>query len=125
MENRAEAPNEEGLTMADGFSTEVVIKRKIQDGWHVYTCDQLPGLFVVSKDDRIAYHDVLRSIKALIKLDFGIDCVVGHKVGYAEFIEQFQLAQRARSAVEERTAELMSGGVEMIPFTVQSVHDRC
>ena len=49
--------------MMDGFSTEVIVKQTARDGWHLYTCDLLPGLFVASQDDRTAYNDVPQSIQ--------------------------------------------------------------
>jgi len=34
------------------------VTRKARDGWFVYTCDDLPGLYVASKNDRIAYNEL-------------------------------------------------------------------
>ncbi len=107
--------------MADGFSAEVVVRRKVQDGWQVYTCDQMPGLFVASEDDKAAYNDLPASIRALLFLDFGIDCVVSHKLGYAEFVQNMRFGERARAAVAEQTADLMDEAADMISFTLQHV----
>jgi len=103
--------------MADGLSTDLIVKRRVRDGWYVYTCDTLPGLLVAGKDDRVAYEDVPNSIRALIKLDHGIDCVVTHRVSYAEFLGKLTLKQKAASAVARRTEELMDG-TDFIPFNV-------
>lgn len=108
--------------MADGISAEVVVTRKVREGWYVYTCKELPGLFVASQDDEVAYNDVPKSIHLLLQLDYGIDCVVSHKVEYDEFLRQMSLADQAREAVNARTAELMGGGEQYIPFTLQSCH---
>ena len=109
--------------MADGFSAEVVVRRKVQDGWQVYTCDQIPGLFVASEDDKAAYNDLPASIRALLFLDFGIECVVSHKLSYVEFVQNMRLGARAQDAVAERTADLMDEAVDMIPFTLQHMAD--
>ena len=107
--------------MADGFSAEVVVRRKVQDGWQVYTCDQIPGLFVASEDDKAAYNDLPASIRALLILDFGIECVVSHKLSYAEFVQNMRLGDRAQATLAERTAELMGEAADMISFTLQHV----
>ena len=65
--------------MSDGISTEVIVTRRARDGWFVYTCDDLPGLFVASQDDRTAFDDLPASIQKLLKLDLGIECRVSHK----------------------------------------------
>lgn len=105
--------------MADGISAEVVVTRKVRDGWYVYTCDKLPGLFVVHKDDKVAYNDLPKSIRALLQLDHGIECIVSHKVDYAEFLRRMRLEERAREAVDACTTELMDGSAQTIAFTLQ------
>jgi hypothetical protein len=90
-----------------GISTDIIVTRRVRDDLYVYTCDTLPGLFVVSHDDKIAYEDVPRSIRLLLKLDYDRDCVVTHKVTYTEFVEKLRLSERAREAVSRRTALLV------------------
>jgi hypothetical protein len=77
-----------GESMSVPTTTDISVKRKVKDGWHVYTCDQLPGLYVAHVDDRVAYNDVPRSVESLLKLNFGMDCKVSHKVSYADFVRQ-------------------------------------
>jgi hypothetical protein len=81
--------------MANGVSTDVVVKRRVRDGWYVYTCDTLPGLLVAGNNDQAAYEDVTTSICVLLKLDYGVDCVVTNKVTYAEFVRNIMLMERA------------------------------
>ena len=66
------------------ISTEVVVNRRAKDGWYVYTSksDLVPGLYVASRDDHAAYMDVLESIKTLLRLEFGWEIDVAHKLGY-------------------------------------------
>ena len=109
--------------MSDGISTEVIVTRRARDGWFVYTCDDLPGLFVASQDDRTAFDDLPASIQKLLKLDLGIECRVPHKVTYREFIAKVNLKERAHSAVAERTAALMGGPPEKIIFGVYPTED--
>jgi hypothetical protein len=106
---------------AVGTATEVSVRRKVKDGWHVYTCDQLPGLYVAHPDDRIAYNDVPGSIAALLRLNYGMECVVAHKVPYHDFIRMSDL-DGARGVLEERTQELIDSQVDQyFQFTLQQV----
>lgn len=45
------------------------IKYKCRDGWHIFTADRLPGLFVMSRDLRLAMADLEPSIVLLRRLD--------------------------------------------------------
>jgi hypothetical protein len=109
--------------MANGVSTDFVVKRRVRDGWYVYTCDTLPGLLVAGNDDRIAYEDVTNSIRMLLKLDHGVDCVVTHKVSYAEFFRNLRLKERATDAVKRRTADLMDDSDHIFFNVAQAVFD--
>lgn len=105
------------------FATEITVKRKVQEGWHVYTCDMLPGLYVASKDGRAAYDDVPGAIQKLLELNFGIKCSVVHKLEYGQFLERMALSERARSAVQARTDDMMESALEpatYYSFIVQS-----
>jgi hypothetical protein len=35
-------------------ATEIQVVRRNRAGWHIYTCEALPGLYVASKDDKTA-----------------------------------------------------------------------
>jgi hypothetical protein len=104
--------------MSNGLSADLCVKRRMRDGWHVYTCDQLPGLLVAAKDDRIAYEDVPDAIRTLIRLDYGVECTVTHKVEYSEFLSHIRLGQQAREAVLRRTDELMDDDTNFLSFTI-------
>jgi hypothetical protein len=93
----------------------------VKDGWHVYTCDQLPGLYVAHPDDRVAYNDVPKAIAALLKLNFGLNCTVNHKVPYQAFIRASE-SGGARGVMEERTQELIDNhGDQYFQFILQQV----
>lgn len=102
-------------------STEISVRRKAKDGWYVYTCDQLPGLYVAHVDDRVAYDDLPRSISALVKLNFGLDCTVAHKVSYHEFVTSCE-SDGARKTVKERTKDLIDNHADQyFQFILQQV----
>ncbi|HXW30152.1 MAG TPA: hypothetical protein VEK55_12385 [Xanthobacteraceae bacterium] len=106
--------------MANQIGTEIQVRRRIRDGWHVYTCDVLPGLYVASKDDKTAYNDLPQAIATLIKLDLGQDVSVTHKVDYDTFMRQLFLADRAKKAVDEAVDDFLEdlGQTTLIPFVI-------
>ena len=109
--------------MANGLSTEVNVRRKVKDGWFVYTCDQLPGLYVAHMDDKVAYNDLPNAIATLLRLDLGVDFQVTHKLSYADFLRRVGLEESAVDAVFSRTEELIAED-EYFPFIVQPISDR-
>ena len=68
------------------FKTSIETTYKSVDGWHVFMSDELPGLYVASRDLDAAYRDVAPSIQALLKLDEGVDCTVSPEVSLAVFL---------------------------------------
>jgi hypothetical protein len=66
--------------------TSISTTYRAVDGWHVFVSDDLPGLYVASKDLYSAYHDVAGSIQALLKLDEGVDCSVAPEVPLQDFL---------------------------------------
>lgn len=112
--------------MLNRFLGEVTVRRTPRDGWFVYTCETLPGLYVAHRDDKVAYDDLPEAIRLLIKLNDHIDCVVSHAVPYAQFVQQFRLSEQgidegpAQDALQQRTDDLMSEYPNMIRFVLQS-----
>jgi hypothetical protein len=107
--------------MKTPIGTEISVRRRVRDGWYVYTCSQLPGLYVASKDDRLAYSDLPDAIQKLIKLDTNAEVKAAHKVDYDLFMRQIQLQERARSSVKEMLDELMDD--DSIPFLIEAQND--
>ena len=66
--------------------TAVCARYKNVDGWHVFQSDELPGLYVASRDAEKAFHDVPLSIQALVRLDEGIECTAVPEMSFQEFI---------------------------------------
>ena len=102
--------------MTDNFSTEVVVMRKAQDGWFVYTCADLPGLYVAHRNDQVAYNDLPEAIRLLVKLNEGIDCAVSHAVPYSEFVRRMHNSD----VLQKRTDDLMAAYPDMIRFILQA-----
>ena len=107
--------------MRHGVCTEVVVQYRERDGWHVFTCDALLGLYVASQDRRKAFSDLPEAIRKLLKLDHGIDCVVSHKLTYEEFVKRNWLTQRAQREIRQRTDQLVREGTNEIPFILEQL----
>lgn len=66
--------------------TTITVRYKFVDDWHVFQSDQVPGLYVASRDSKAAYEDVGPSIKLLMKLNEGVECDVAPELPFREFI---------------------------------------
>ena len=66
--------------------TAVCARYKNVDGWHVFQSDELPGLYVASRDAEKAFHDVALSIQTLVRLDEGIECTAVPETSFQEFV---------------------------------------
>lgn len=74
--------------------TSILVEYKNADGWHVFTAQSLPGLYVASKNPRRAYDDVATAIQMLLKLDLGIKCEVVPETTLEEIMESASLQRR-------------------------------
>ena len=83
------------------------ITRQVLDDWFVYTCADLPGLFVAHSDDETAYNDIPPVIAKLIELNEGIQGTARHTLAFDEFRRQLDISQQAEEAVQKRTNDLM------------------
>jgi hypothetical protein len=70
--------------------TSICAKYKSVDGWHIFDSDDLPGLYVASRDAVTAYEDVAPAIEALIDLDEGIKVEAKPELSLAEFLESLK-----------------------------------
>ena len=73
--------------------TSISTTYRTVEGWHVFVSDDLPGLYVASKDLQSAYDDVVRSIQSLLKLDEDVDCEVFPEVPLDEFLAMLRGVQ--------------------------------
>ncbi len=105
--------------MKHSVSTEICVRYLARDEWHVFTCEELPGLFVASQDRKLAFSDLPDAIRMLLKLDFKRDYVISHKLTYEEFVQRDWLSRRAQSAVNSRTEQLVSEGADVISFIIE------
>ena len=105
--------------MKQCVSAEIRVRYRERDKWHVFTCEELPGLFVASKDRKLDFSDLPDAIRMLLKLDFKRDYVVSHKLTYEEFVQRDWLSRRAQSTVNTRTEQLVSNEANAISFILE------
>jgi len=73
--------------MATEQVTTVSVQYRNQDGWHVFTSNDMAGLYVASLDARSAYEDVPVAVKRLIELDFKCICEVTRPQSFDTFAQ--------------------------------------
>jgi hypothetical protein len=59
-----------------GVTAAIRVNCRFVDGYHVYTSDDVYGLYVASRDSTQAYAAVAPSLEKLIQLNEGIACQV-------------------------------------------------
>jgi hypothetical protein len=101
------------------IEASIRVDRQVREGWHIYTSKQLPGLLVVSKDERKAYGDLPSVIETLISADFGIECRVVHKIESTNLRDIRKAVGRATAAIAERTKDLLSGPRGHLSLVIQ------
>lgn len=72
--------------MGDNISSVAVRYKATFDGWHVFTSNDLPGLYVASTDAETAYNDVGPSIEKLLKLDLGLEATIRPELPFEQFV---------------------------------------
>lgn len=76
----------------------VTVHYRVVDGWHVFTSDDVYGLYVASKNPIEAVEDVIPSVKLLIKMNEGVECEIKTTKSFREVMA---LAQTAQDVGEE------------------------
>jgi hypothetical protein len=79
----------EELVMA-ARATVIRVTYRFIDGCHVYTSDDVYGLYVAHQDPQKAYEAVAPSLEKLIKLNEGIVCRVEPALTYSEMVRSAQ-----------------------------------
>lgn len=74
-------------------TTSICVRYKNVEDWHVFESEELPGLYVASKDRQKAYEDVPQSITLLLRLIEGIDCTVTPELTFKEFVAKLRVAK--------------------------------
>jgi hypothetical protein len=69
-------------------TTVIRVAYRFIDGLHVYTSDDVYGLYVANRDPQRAYAAVAPSLQRLISLNEGLDCQVEPALTYSELLRQ-------------------------------------
>lgn len=68
------------------LKTSLCVNYKFAEDWHVFSSDELPGLYVASKEAEVAHRDVSAAIEKLLLLNEGLSCKVQPEQSFREFI---------------------------------------
>lgn len=75
------------------MTTSICVSYKCADDWHVFSSDDLPGLYVASKVAKVAFEDVATSIEKLILLNENIHIKAVPELSFKQFIEKIEGAE--------------------------------
>jgi hypothetical protein len=66
----------------------ITVEHVAKDGWHEFTCVQVPGFYLVAADADLerAYAEVPEAIAEIIESDEGIPMVVELENSYSEYL---------------------------------------
>jgi hypothetical protein len=67
-------------------AASIRVHYRFVDGYHVYTSDDVYGLYVANEDSRAAYDAVAPSLEKLIKLNEDLDCRVEPTLTFSELV---------------------------------------
>jgi hypothetical protein len=67
--------------------TSIRVDYKHADGWHVFSAEAFPGLYVAHQDPERAFNDVPRVLEKLLKLNLDVNCEVKMELSLGEFLE--------------------------------------
>ena len=85
-------------------TASITVKVRKQGRYHIFTSEDIYGLYVASRSLRKAYDQVAASIQALAKENYGVDCEVSPASSFSEFVQdQTELPRRNRRAVPSET----------------------
>lgn len=86
----------ETISMAKMFTIKVNY-RQVED-YHVFTSEDLYGLYVASKDPEIAFDRLVPSVVELVKLNYDMNVSVDLTQSFREFAEQRGIDDNERPA---------------------------
>lgn len=72
------------------MTTSICVNFKFAEEWHVFSSDQLPGLYVASRNAEVAFKDVAAAIEKLVFLNEGVKIKAVPELSFKDFIEQTQ-----------------------------------
>lgn len=67
-------------------TTSICVTYESKYDWHIFQSEDIKGLYVASKDARVAYNDIKTAIEKLVLLNEGLKCVVQPELNFDEFL---------------------------------------
>ena len=69
-------------------TTVIGVTYRLIDDMHVYTSEDVYGLYVADRDPKRAYDAVAPSLRKLISLNEGVECQIEPALTYSELLRQ-------------------------------------
>ena len=73
--------------MTRSATGSVRVEYRYVDGYHIFTSEDVYGLYVASRDAGRAFEDVAPALQELIRLNEGITCRVEKTLTFSEFVD--------------------------------------
>ena len=84
--------------MAQAIHATVQVAYSFRDGYHIFTSDEIYGLYVASRDARQAYESVAPAIRELARLNHQIDIEVEASLSFERFVDAAKTSRAASDA---------------------------
>lgn len=78
----------------------ITISYNQRDGWHVFTSQDLPGLYVASRDASVAFKDVATAIEVLFRLDHKVNVTAKPQCTLTELLSRVRDPRTSRGRRE-------------------------
>jgi len=90
--------------MADTAPTTVKVQYRNRDGYHIFTSDQVFGLYVATRDAGRAVDQLQPALETLLFRNYGVKCRLEPAAEFGEFIAHHRTARAETApALGERT----------------------
>jgi hypothetical protein len=89
--------------MPDQAPTTVKVQYRHRDGYHIFTSDQVFGLYVATKDAEHAIKLLQPSLETLLDKNYSIKCKLEMAADFCEFVAHHQNSRRDDRMLADRT----------------------
>lgn len=89
--------------MPDQVPTTVKVQYRHRDGYHIFTSDQVFGLYVATKNAERAIALLQPSLETLLHKNYGIKCRLEMAAEFGEFVAHHRNPRRDGGGLTDRT----------------------
>lgn len=89
--------------MADQAPTTVTVNYRNVDGYHIFTSDQVFGLYVATKHAERAVAALQPSLELLLAKNYGVNCRLEPAAEFGEFVAHHRAGSNMPPALADKT----------------------